>query len=113
MKKTIVTVLMVSVIVATLATSVSAGTKKADSFTLKSQFINKIETVKITSGQRVHYDLQVGTDAVKPKTFTGIVREGSKILQSGSGYLGLTWRASKMGYVSGKVDNVKIYFTDK
>ena len=96
-----------------MAIPVSAGTKKASAFTLKSQFINKIETVKITTDQRVSYDLLVGTDSVKPKNFTGMVRNGSKILQSGSGALGLTWRSAKYGYVSGTVDGVRIYFADK
>ena len=113
MKKTIVTILLVSAIVATLATSVSAGTKKGSSFKLKSQFISKIETVYITSDQIPQYDLLVGTETVKPKSFQGHVRGGGKILQSSSGALGLTWRSAKTGYVSGNVDGVRIYFTDK
>lgn len=112
MKKTLVTVMLVGAIIATMLIPVSAGTKKTDSFTLKSYFVNKIETVYVKTNYLICYNLQIGTDTVCPKSFSGRLK-GSDIFQSGSGFLFWTWTSAQMGYVTGKVDDVKVIFTDR
>lgn len=113
MKKSVITFLLVSAIIGTLMFPVSAGTKKTNSFTLRSYFAEKIETVYLYSDKIVYYDLNVGTDSVGDKHYSGRLTVNSKIFQSGAGLWGLQWRLSDWGYVSGKVDGTKIWLTDK
>ena len=112
MKKTLVTVMLVGAIIVAMFIPVSAGTKKTSAFTLKSYFSNKIETVYVKTDYLIGYNLQIGTDTVRPKSFSGRLA-GSNIFQSGSGFLFWTWAAAQMGYVTGKVDEVQINFTDR
>ena len=92
---------------------VSAGTKKTNAFTLRSYFAEKIETVYLYSDKVIYYDLNVGTDAVGDKHYSGRLTQNSKIFQSGAGLWGWQWKLSDWGYVSGKVDGTKIWLTDK
>lgn len=113
MKKTLVTVVLVGGIIATMLIPVSAGTKKTDSFTLKSYFVNKIETVYVKTPLSVYYNLDIGTDSVWAKNYNGRLNSRSEIFQSGPGLFNWSWSSATMGYVTGKVDGVKISFTDR